>query len=62
MAEETKPWWQSKVLVLNLIAVLIAVLSEWQGYLSSGTNTALGLTAVVNVFLRAITKAKLTFA
>lgn len=55
----SKPWWQSKTVWANVLALVAAVAVEMQGweFMPPGWETGLaGVVAVVNLGLRTITK------
>lgn len=61
--EESKPWWASKTLWANLIALAAAVGGTFGlGIIDEETSAALvgGVMAVVNIVLRIVTKGPVT--
>jgi hypothetical protein len=58
IASPPKPWWQSKTIVVNLLVVVAASLTELAGWLGAsglGSGWALVALGVVNTVLRFIT-------
>lgn len=54
---ESKQWWKSKTIWINVLAILGVLVTGLEGLLSSGQ--AITLVAVLNLILRAFTQAKL---
>lgn len=68
---ETKPWWQSKVIILNIGTVIVTVLTtllDITGVVDLGPYKAqivavvTSAIAAANIILRAITKSPLTLS
>lgn len=64
--DNSKPFWQSKTLIINVLAGAAAVAGAFGLDLGLDTTTqaeiATGALAVINVILRLITKAPVTVA
>ena len=58
-AEENKPFYMSKTLWVNLIAVVMTVVASYTGE-EMDPQAQIGLLALVNMVLRMVTKQKLT--
>lgn len=54
---ESKKWYESKTIWINFLIILGVIITGFEGLLSSGE--AITLMAVMNLILRAITKARL---
>ena len=53
---ETKKWYQSKTMWVNIIATVAIILQMVMGTNLLDTDTQAGILAVVNLILRVITK------
>ena len=55
---ETKLIWKSRTLWINILAVAVVLFTDLEGFL--GTGADITIMAIVNIFLRAITKSGVT--
>jgi len=56
----SKPWWQSKTVILNLIALVSMMLPPVREWLDGNTETPLAALAALNLLVRFATKGKIS--
>ena len=54
---QTKEWYKSRTLWINVIAIVLAFLTQIQGMLEA--NQAITIMAIINILMRIITTTKL---